>query len=60
MSYNVPDDWNSYYRRCSLCGDKYHLSDGGCDCTSDLECECGESNWRRDQDGDLTCADCGG
>lgn len=26
MSYNVPDDWNMYYYRCSECGDYYHAS----------------------------------
>ena len=58
--FNVPDDWNSYFRKCSLCGDRYHLSDGGCDCTADLECECGQCDWRRDYDGDLVCENCGG
>lgn len=29
---NVPDDWSMYYCRCSDCGRRYHLSEGGCDC----------------------------
>ena len=29
---NVPDDWDSYWSRCSSCGNKYHDSDGGCPC----------------------------
>ena len=33
---NVPDDWNSYYQRCSLCRTRYHASEGGCMCTEDL------------------------
>jgi hypothetical protein len=30
--WNVPDDWNMYYRRCDECGAEYHLSEGGCGC----------------------------
>ena len=29
---NVPDDWHSYWARCRTCGNKYHDSEGGCDC----------------------------
>jgi len=32
MSWNVPDDWNSYYRNCGSCGTRYHASEGGCEC----------------------------
>ena len=35
MSWNVPDDWNSYWRTCS-CGARYHASEGGC---SNSRCE---------------------
>jgi len=30
MSYNVPDDWGQYFRRCSECGEQYHASEGPC------------------------------
>ena len=34
MSYdNVPDDWGSYYTNCAYCRTRYHMSEGGCDCT---------------------------
>ena len=33
---NVPDDWHCYYRTCSHCGSRYHLSEGGCDCWDKL------------------------
>ena len=29
---NLPDDWNSFYEYCPECGEKYHVSEGGCDC----------------------------
>jgi len=33
MSYNnVPDDWNQYWTTCPKCREKYHLSEGGCEC----------------------------
>ena len=36
MSSNVPDDWNSYNRRCSR-GHTWHESEGGCyECTEML------------------------
>jgi hypothetical protein len=39
MAYNVPDDWNSYYENCSICGSRFHASEGGCGCTEDkVEC----------------------
>lgn len=34
---NVPDDWDSYWRKCDYCGRRYHLSEGGCDCEGDVE-----------------------
>jgi len=40
MSWNVPDDWGSYYSNCSYCGSKVHASEGGCDCLEDAgQCE---------------------
>jgi hypothetical protein len=30
--YNVPDDWDSYYRNCERCDHYYHASEGDCDC----------------------------
>jgi hypothetical protein len=32
---NVPDDWGSYFETCSICGSRYHASEGGCGCTDD-------------------------
>lgn len=32
MGWNVPDDWGMYYTRCSECGSRYHMSEGGCGC----------------------------
>jgi ribosomal protein L37E len=29
---NLPDDWDSYYTTCPRCGQRYHKSEGGCDC----------------------------
>ena len=39
---NVPDDWDYYYRKCECCGEKYHLSEGGCGC-------CAEERERREE-----------
>ena len=36
MSYNVPDDWNSYYSNCSDCGTRIHASEGGCNCREEV------------------------
>jgi len=33
MAWNVPNDWGCYYAKCSYCGTKYHMSEGGCDCS---------------------------
>lgn len=36
MPYNVPDDWNSYYRFCYDCGTQTHASEGyACNCQPD-------------------------
>ena len=48
MSRHIPDDWGRYYSTCSLCGNRYHDSEGGCDCHEDLVCQCkdqSDSNW---------------
>jgi hypothetical protein len=37
---NVPDDWDSHYRRCARCGSTYHLSEG--------ECLCDDECWEHD------------
>ena len=29
---NVPDDWGNHYRDCEWCHNRYHLSEGDCDC----------------------------
>ena len=48
MGWNLPDDWGNYYSNCSLCGSRYHASEGGCCCTEDkLLCvgtACNDSN----------------
>ncbi len=28
MSFNVPDDWNTYYSQCEECGTRTHASEG--------------------------------
>jgi len=40
MSWNVPDDWGMYYRKCSYCGQTYHASEGGCYCLEYGDCTC--------------------
>lgn len=37
MGWNVPDDWGSYYSKCSYCGSRVHASEGGCGCLDDAE-----------------------
>jgi len=32
MRWDVPDDWDSYWDVCSHCGQRFHLSEGNCDC----------------------------
>lgn len=69
-TWNVPDDWNCYWRVCSFCGGRYHASEGGCDCLSDLTCQCEECDWQHEQWGEtpweggpvehtLRCRKCG-
>ena len=57
MGYNVPDDWGNYYMNCNLCGQRYHASDGGCDCVTE-ECECGQC-WFERRDDEIICTKCG-
>lgn len=56
MPHNVPDDWGNYYFNCSLCGQRYHASEGGCDCIEE-ECQCGECRFMRDESG-VFCDSC--
>lgn len=66
---NVPDDWNTYYNRCSYCGKKYHASEGGCDCLDEGECAgcggiCGrdeldETTLDKEETPIYRCSDCG-
>lgn len=57
---NVPDDWNSYWNRCEICGQKWHASEGGCSCTDGLEdCPCGMNEWTADG-GPIFCGSCRG
>lgn len=46
---NVPDDWGAYWRTCSECGRRYHMSDGGCDCEERREEAEAEERWHRRQ-----------
>jgi hypothetical protein len=58
MGWNVPDDWGSYYTKCSRCGSRYHQSEGGCGCMDSLEsCQCGKCNWE-DTHAGPRCCDC--
>jgi hypothetical protein len=55
---NVPTDWDCYWTECEYCGQRYHQSEGRCDCFDYLEdCECGNSNWTEHY-GKIICADC--
>ena len=56
MTWNVPDDWNSYYRTCGICGGRYHTSGGDvCDCEY---CEdCGEVLKNGEKEICFTCVD---
>lgn len=64
---NLPDDWGCYYTHCDLCGRRYHMSEGGCDCTEELDdCACGKRQWERrtgvflrDDDAPIRCSSCG-
>jgi len=57
---NVPDDWGCYYQRCSLCGARYHASEGWCSCTDSLDpCPCGDCAWVLDGE-EVMCEECGG
>lgn len=33
----LPDDWDSYHRTCVSCGERYHASEGACECEADQE-----------------------
>jgi len=55
---NVPDDWHSYWETCSRCGNRYHASEGGCEC--EYYCNCGEElEDGRCPECDPTCEECG-
>lgn len=59
MSENVPSDWHSWWRTCSICGRRYHASEGGCCCLDGLDdCACGERDWRVTGDGRVICSSC--
>jgi hypothetical protein len=72
MSFNAPDDWHAYFRRCPDCGTRYHASEGGCSCSDETECagcHCGmhtdelerDENgvWHTQEGNPPTCEDCG-
>jgi len=60
---NVPDDWGCYFTTCSVCGHRYHMSEGGCSCLDSLEpCQCGACDWEDRGHGDervWRCSKCG-
>jgi hypothetical protein len=59
MSRNVPDDWDCYWETCSVCGSRYHMSEGGCSCLDSLEsCQCGACDWESNGN-EWRCAKCG-
>lgn len=68
---NVPDDWGMYYTNCSLCGSRYHMSEGGCGCLEEKQLcsgpNCGVeydgASYHDDEDvteggGKYYCSDC--
>lgn len=57
---NVPDDWNSYYHKCTHCGNRYHASEYGCGCLDDKsKCRaCGEWTENDDLDDENECPNC--
>lgn len=67
MSRYIPDDWGRYYRSCHLCGSRYHMSEGGCDCSDDLVCQCSDpskADWGLSGgsgfcEGEVRCSVCG-
>ena len=60
MLSNVPDDWDCYWHKCSICGSKYHASEPGCGCRDDMtECRsCGEWTDNDDLDDYNECEGC--
>ena len=40
MRSNVPSDFNSYWLTCSICGRRYHASEGSCCSPLDDDEEC--------------------
>ncbi len=54
------DSWriNGSRCKCYTCGGYYYESDGGCGCTDDMECACGDNDWV-DYMGTLECSSCG-
>jgi hypothetical protein len=56
---NLPADWNSYKNCCELCGQKYHESEGFCECFEHLKpCSCERNSWVRTEMG-IICYSCG-
>jgi len=54
MAWNVPDDWGTYYRKCEVCGGRYHESGSDvCDCVFCVEC--GDRVTKTDEDYCDTC-----
>ncbi len=57
---NVPDDWGQFWAKCSICGRKYHQSEGGCDCRDEGYCaHCNEICTRDDYDPEYDRFVCG-
>lgn len=52
---NVPSDWGQYWTNCRICGNRYHESEGGCDCRDEGDCThcgelCGRDDYNDEQD----------
>jgi hypothetical protein len=54
MDSNVPADWGMYYRRCPDCGERWHESEGGHECSGEKPepdpPEREEATWGKDED----------
>ena len=59
---NVPDDWGTFNTKCSYCGARYHMSEGGCGCLDEGKCvgcgaDCGRKEFDEHRE-EFICEDC--
>ena len=53
MSWNVPDDWNSFWRTCSKHGTRWHASEGECpECEREYDEESSEEETEEETEED--------